>query len=764
MYEEMSEDPPLTAAMRHKLQQRSSIRTSSEITSLIRSGNSSYGQRKSHSGYPKYKHSITEQDYDTMSKIESLDYVIVDSEIYREHERKVSAHRWDDGYRWVLVGLIGLVIGLIALGVHLIVVSLNAWRLSVISPYLQKHNIFEAYIFFLLFNVTLGVLGCLPILWEPAAQGSGLPEVKGYLNGVRIPHAFNLRNMIASTISVVCAVSSSLPVGPEGPLIHIGGMVGGGLGELRSRTLNFRIPLLPRFQNSRDRRDFISCGAACGVAAAFGAPIGGVLFALEEACSFWSSRLTWRTFFGTMAAVLIMNLGVNKWSGVVNTNQDTLFEISTNIASFNLFAVLLVSIILGVFGGLAGGVFTYLNLKVNKFRRRFINKKRIYKVMEVICLIILFSAVIIFSPLGFACQPLYPGNNIAPAANSTIRYTCPPGHFNDYATLLLSAQEDSVDHLIGVSDDRFTRSSLICFFVVYFVGAVLTAGCGLSTGLFVPMMLIGGSYGRLLGALFNQSWSVFDNLDPGIFALVGAASFMCGVTRMTVSLVVILIEVTNDIQFLVPIITTVMVSKAVGDYLTYPLYDAQLHQKSIPFLESESINVMDTMKCSDTMARGVVCFHLNEKVGNILKVLRATTHNGFPVVEGDNKYKGLIQRRHVLCLIQHRIFANQKRLNHDEFWAAMNGPRVGLTELQLSPSELDMEIECWLYMNLSAIIVHEDMGLSTAFRLFRTMGLRHLTVVDDSNIVVGMITRKDLLHEVCEHKYEELASSSSVNI
>lgn len=208
-------------------------------------------------------------------------------------------------------------------------------------------------------------------------MGSGIPELVAYLNGANIKKIFNVKTFMARFFSCLFAVSSGLPVGPEAPMIALGSIVGANLPFGRSETLGFDVydwHFFAQFRNIRDQRDFISAGAAAGVAAAFSSPIGGLIFSMEEVSLFWSVPLMIRIFVCAMAADFTANLLASTCGGFscsaltgggefASFGSDSIIFRSWHSIDANL-QMLPVAVIIGALGGSLGALFTFCNLKI----------------------------------------------------------------------------------------------------------------------------------------------------------------------------------------------------------------------------------------------------------------------------------------------------------------------------------------------------------------------------------------------------------------
>jgi Voltage gated chloride channel len=194
--------------------------------------------------------------------------------------------------------------------------DLPLWQMDDDQTTLRSHNasssssltngsLLTAYLWFVLYQVTFAAMASLFVWYEPVAAGSGIPEVKCFLNGIDLPRVVRVRTLLCKVFGVAFSVAAGLPVGKEGPMVHTGAVVAAGVSQGKSRWCGFDTSFtkFSDFRNDREKRDFVACGAAAGVCSAFGAPLGGVLFVLEDASSYFSTKLTWRAFFCAMSTL-----------------------------------------------------------------------------------------------------------------------------------------------------------------------------------------------------------------------------------------------------------------------------------------------------------------------------------------------------------------------------------------------------------------------------------------------------------------------------
>ncbi|TVU42446.1 hypothetical protein EJB05_08851 [Eragrostis curvula] len=712
--------------------------------------------------------------------IESLDYEMIENDLFDQNWRtraKADQVRYVV-LKWTFCFAIGILTGIVGFVINLAVENVAGFKHEAVSALMESSSYWTAFWLFAGTNLVLLLFASsITAFVSPAAGGSGIPEVKAYLNGVDAPNIFSLRTLAVKVIGNIAAVSSSLHVGKAGPMVHTGACIAAIFGQGGSRKYGLTCRWLRYFKNDRDRRDLVTIGAGAGIAAAFRAPVGGVLFALESLSSWWRSALIWRSFFTTAVVAVVLRLfvelcgsgrcGLFGEGGLIMYDVSTLFE---DLMTYHLKDIPTV-ILIGVIGALLGGLYNFLMMKVLRVYNMINERGRAHKLLLAATVSIVTSCCVFGLPWMAPCRPCPttgPPSSSSPTygschtLNRFRRFHCPPGHYNDLASLFLNINDDAIRNLYSTgTNDVYHPLSMLAFFLASYALGVLSYGVVAPSGLFVPIILTGATYGRLVAMLLGGR----SGLDHGLVAILGSASFLGGTLRMTVSVCVIVLELTNNLLLLPLVMLVMLISKTVADSFNASIYDMILKFKGLPYLDGHAEPYMRQLAVGDVVAGPLRGFAGVEKVGNVVHVLRTTGHNAFPVVDEPPfstrpVLYGLVLRAHLLVLLKKKEFLASPerwpkdrvdaRFQAEDFDKRGSGKHDDIGAVDLSPEEMDMYVDLHPFTNTSPYTVVETMSLAKALVLFREVGLRHLLVVPkacDRSPVVGILTRHDFMPE-----------------
>lgn len=454
-------------------------------------------------------------------------------------------------------------------------------------------------------------------------------------------------------------------------MIHSGAIVGAALSQGKSLTFGFDTSWT-KFQdlrNDKSKRDFVTFGAAAGVTAAFNAPIGGILFTLEEGASYWSTSLTFRGFFCSMITQLTLNILYSGFTlGTDRGNGLFAFGLFSDFGGFKTYE-LLIFVLIGMGGGLLGALFNEHNRQAALFRREYVNTNT-KRFIELLVITSVMTFISFLFPLMWNTCTAKP-TDTADWSSSQVqlldqleRFQCGENEYNEVASLFFVPADITLQQLFhfkevdGTSYETFSTGALLLFFFPYFIIASIIGGAFCPAGLFVPTLIAGATLGRVVGHILNTIAPGYVT-DSGSYALIGASALMGGMSRLTIAGTVIVLEASGNSEYLLPLMLTFAAARYTGNAINEPLYDLMIHLKRLPFLDGslKTLGLLNYHPIIEIIAQPVVTLNEINKVSEVHKILTHRTHNGFPVISSDGHLRGLILRKQLCTLLKLKAFS-----------------------------------------------------------------------------------------------------------
>lgn len=362
-------------------------------------------------------------------------------------------------------------------------------------------------------GILIGTLGGAVALWmvrrfAPDASGSGIPQLKSFLLGNA---GLSWRRMLpVKFLAGAVGIGSGLTLGREGPTIQMGGATGLMVSEW------FRVK-----PGEGERKALIAAGAGAGLAAAFNAPLAGVMFVLEELAGNFTPVIFVSAFLASVTADVV---------GRVLTGEMPVFQLHDMAAP--TVKSLPVAVLLGLACGVGGVIFNRCLLKtldVFDHLRRWPSW---------------LVGGLVGAVVGLAAG-LYPG--ISGSGG-------------------IIAQEA----LAGATAWRWLPVLLLARFFL----TMVSYGSGAAGGIFGPLLVLGALGGLGFGQLAHAVMPAWAE-QPEVFAVIGMGGLLTSIVRAPMTGIVLMIELTGKYDFMLPLLACCLVAYGVAEALNdKPVYEA----------------------------------------------------------------------------------------------------------------------------------------------------------------------------------------------
>ncbi|KAF2497024.1 putative voltage-gated chloride channel [Lophium mytilinum] len=652
---------------------------------------------------------------------------------------------YDAGQAWIVVTLVGSAIGLNAAFLNIVTEWLSDIKLGHCTTafYLNESFCcwgaengcpewkrwssfwFLNYIFYIIFAAIFAITaGVLVKAFAPYAAGSGISEIKCIIAGFVMKGFLGAWTLLIKSIALPLAIASGLSVGKEGPSVHYAVCTG----NVISRFFNkYR-------RNAAKTREILSASAAAGVAVAFGSPIGGVLFSLEEMSNYFPLKTMWRSYFCALVATAVL-AAMNPF----RTGQLVMFQVKYD-RDWHFFEILFY-LIIGVFGGLYGAFVIKWNLRAQAFRKKYLTKYPILEatVLAVVTAIICYPNMFLRIDMTESMEILF--------------LECEGGH--DY------------DELCDRKNRWRMIFSLAIATIVRTLLVIISYGCKVPAGIFVPSMAIGASFGRMVGIFVQYLHESFPTsaffagcqpdvpcITPGTYAFLGAAAALSGIMHITVSVVVIMFELTGALTYILPTMIVVGVTKAVGErFGKGGIADRAIWFNGFPFLDNKEEHTFG-VPVSQVMTSNVVALPAaGLEIRAIERIMAENKFQGYPVVDDVTSkiligYVGRTELRYAIDRAKREQMApGHAKCYFTSTSASTTTPSSSMPSVTfdtMAATSAQLNVDMSRFMDPTPLSVHPRLPLETVMELFKKMGPR-VILIEYRGRLTGLVTVKDCL-------------------